>query len=133
MLIGFELPFLLTFVLALLFGAGLAMAFYFGVLIPAQRREANLLSQIILTLGLGLIIQGLVAYFGGTQPQDFPFPLSDLTTYHMGTVVISQLSLGTIAVGLLVWFASRAARLYDASTGEELGKPFQHNDLIKKV
>ena len=52
MLMGFELPFVVTFVLSLLFGAGLAMAFYFCVLIQAQRREANQMSQIILTLGL---------------------------------------------------------------------------------
>jgi branched-chain amino acid transport system permease protein len=102
MLIGFQLPFAVTFLLALLFGAGLAMAFYFCVLIPAQRREANQLSQITLTLGLGLILQGLVAYFGGTEPQSFPFPLSDTTTYSFGTFIISQLSLGTIGVGLLV-------------------------------
>jgi len=102
MLIGFELPFAVTFLLALLFGAGLAMAFYFCVLIPAQRREANQLSQIILTMGLGLILQGLVAYFGGTEPQSFPFPLSDTTTYSFGAVIISQLSLGTIGIGLFV-------------------------------
>jgi branched-chain amino acid transport system permease protein len=101
-LIGWQLPFVVTFLLALLFGAGLAMAFYFCVLMPAQRREATQLGQIILTLGLGLILQGLVSYFGGTEPQSFPFPLSDTKTYQFGEVVISQLSLGTIGVGLLV-------------------------------
>jgi branched-chain amino acid transport system permease protein len=97
-----QFPFAVTFILALLFGAGLAMAFYFGVLIPAQRREANQLSQIILTLGLGLILQGLIAYFGGTEPQSFLFPLSDTTTYRFGTFIVSELSLGTIGVGLVV-------------------------------
>jgi branched-chain amino acid transport system permease protein len=90
-----------AFVLAMLFGAGLAMAFYFCVLVPAQRREATQLGQIILTLGLGLILQGLTAYFGGTEPQSFPFPLSDMKTYDLGGVVISQLSLGTFIIGLL--------------------------------
>jgi branched-chain amino acid transport system permease protein len=71
-------------------------------LIPAQRRESSQLSQIILTLGFGLILQGLVAHYGGTEPQSFPFPLSDTTTYTFGTIIISQLSLGTICVGLLV-------------------------------
>lgn len=100
-LIGIQLPFGLTFALALLFGAALAMGFYFCVLIPAQRREATQLGQIILTLGLGLILQGLVARFGGTEPQSFPFPLSDTKTYTFGALVISQLSLGTICIGLL--------------------------------
>jgi branched-chain amino acid transport system permease protein len=100
-LIGLQLPFGLTFALALMFGAALAMGFYFCVLVPAQRREATQLGQIILTLGLGLILQGLVARFGGTEPQSFPFPLSDSKTYTFGTLVISQLSLGTIGIGLL--------------------------------
>jgi len=100
-LIGLQLPFLLTFTLALLFGAALAMSFYFCVLIPAQRREATQLGQIILTLGLGLILQGLVSRFGGTEPQSFPFPLSDTKIYTFGTLVISQLGLGTIGIGLL--------------------------------
>ncbi len=100
--LGIGLHYSLAFPLALLFGAAVAMVFYFCVLIPAQRREATQLGQIILTLGLGLILQGLTAYFGGTEIQSFPFPLSDTKIYRMGGVVISQLSLGTLAVGLLV-------------------------------
>lgn len=100
-LLGLNLPFGPSFILALIFGSALAMAFYFCVLVPAQRREATLLGQIILTLGLGLILQGLVSYFGGTTPQSFPFPLSDTKIYRLGSLVISQLSLGTLGIGLL--------------------------------
>jgi branched-chain amino acid transport system permease protein len=100
-LLSLNLPFALAFILAIVFGMVLAMAFYFCVLVPAQRREATHLGQIILTLGLGLILQGLVAYFGGTVPQAFPFPLSDIKIYHLGEVVVSQLSLGTFIIGLL--------------------------------
>ncbi|MFH1349839.1 MAG: branched-chain amino acid ABC transporter permease [Pseudomonadota bacterium] len=100
-LLGFNLHYSIAFVLALLFGAILAMVFYFFVLIPAQRREATQLGQIILTLGLGLILQGLILRFGGTEPQSFPFPLSDTKIYKLGGIVVSQLSLGTFAIGLL--------------------------------
>jgi branched-chain amino acid transport system permease protein len=101
-LLGLNFHFTLSFLLALLFGAGIAMVFYFAVLIPAQRREATQLGQIILTLGFGLILQGLISYFGGTEPQSFPFPLSDTTIYHLGGgVVISQLGLGTLCISLL--------------------------------
>jgi branched-chain amino acid transport system permease protein len=102
MLMGTQLPFGAILVVALIFGALLAMAFYFCVLVPAQRRDSNQLSQIILTLGLGLILQGLISYFGGTEPQDFPFPLSDIQVYHLGPLLISQLSVGTIAMALIV-------------------------------
>ena len=100
-LLGYKLHYMLAFTLALLFGAVLAMIFYFCVLIPAQRREATQLGQIILTLGLGLILQGLVIRYGGTETQSFPFPLSDFKTFQIGGVVISHLSLGTIGIGLL--------------------------------
>ncbi len=100
-LLSLKMPFALAFVIAIVFGSVLAMAFYFCVLVPAQRREATQLGQIILTLGLGLILQGLVSYFGGTVPQAFPFPLSDIKIYHLGEVVVSQLSLGTFIISLL--------------------------------
>jgi branched-chain amino acid transport system permease protein len=103
-LMGLKVNFFLSFSLAIVFGAVLAMAFYFSVLIPAQRREATQLGQIILTLGLGLIIQGLVSYFGGTEPQSFPFPLSDTKVYKLGSVVVSELSIGTFAVGIIASF-----------------------------
>jgi len=99
--LGLNLHWGAAFILALVFGFALAMTFYFTVLIPAQRREATQLGQIILTLGLGLILQGLISYFGGTEPQSFPFPLSDTKIYRFGGVVISQLSLGTFSIGLL--------------------------------
>jgi branched-chain amino acid transport system permease protein len=100
-LLGIGLPYAPAFILALLFGAAIAMAFYFAVLVPAQRREATQLGQIILTLGLGLILQGLVSYFGGTETQSFPFPLSDVKLYRFGGLVISQLGLGPFVIGLL--------------------------------
>ena len=99
--ISHDYPFAAGAALGLLFGAAVAVIFYFAILVPAQRREATQLGQIILTLGLGLIIQGLVNYFGGTEPHAFPFPLSEFKVYSLGGVTISQLSVGTIGIGLL--------------------------------
>lgn len=101
MILGITPSFTLAFALALLVGALLAMAFYFTILIPAQRRDATLLGQTILTVGLGLIFQGLISYIWGTEPQPFPFPISDTKVYTIGEIVVSQLSLGTMLVGLL--------------------------------
>ena len=92
----------IAFPLALIIGAVLAMVFYYVILIPAQRRNATLLGQIILTVGLSLIIQGLVSHFWGTEPQSFPFPLSDTKTWKVyQDVVISELSLGALVIGLI--------------------------------
>ncbi len=100
-LLGIHFPFGAAAILGVLFGSAIAMSFYFGILLPAQRRDATQLGQIILTLGLGLIIQGLVIYFGGTEPESFPFPLSEFKLYEIKGIIISQLSLGTLCISLL--------------------------------
>ncbi len=86
---------------SLLTGAVIGIAFYFAVLVPAQRQGANLLGMVILTLGLALVIQGTVVYVWGAEPVSLPFPISDTKTYKVGLVVISQLSLATMAAGLV--------------------------------
>ncbi|MEK6666047.1 MAG: branched-chain amino acid ABC transporter permease [candidate division NC10 bacterium] len=93
--------FSVAFAVAVLVGAALSVAFYFGVLIPAQRQGATLLGQVILTLGLALVFQGLIVYQWGAEPDRLPFPLSDSKTWKLGPVFISQLSLGTLAAGLV--------------------------------
>jgi branched-chain amino acid transport system permease protein len=94
-------PFAVAFPAALLAGAGVAIAFYFAVLVPAQRQGANLLGQVILTLGLALIFQGLIVYWWGAEPDRFPFPLSDSRTWKLGPIFVSELALGTLAAGLV--------------------------------
>ena len=86
---------------SLLVGAAVGVVFYFGVLVKAQRQGANLLGMVILTLGLALIIQGVVVYVWGAEPVSLPFPISDTKTYRVGGVVVSQLALATIAAGVV--------------------------------
>jgi branched-chain amino acid transport system permease protein len=55
--------------------------------------------MVILTLGLALILEGVVVYVWGAEPVSLPFPISDTKTYKVGLVVVSQLSLATMAAG----------------------------------
>jgi len=100
-LLSSKFSFPVALVLSLAAGAAVGITFYFVVLVKAQRRGANLLGMIILTLGLALIIQGLVVWNWGAEPVALPFPISDTKTYKMGAVVVSQLSLATMAAGLV--------------------------------
>jgi branched-chain amino acid transport system permease protein len=99
-LLSDKFSFPVALVLSLAAGAAVGIAFYFVVLVKAQRRGANLLGMVILTLGLSLIIQGLVVWKWGAEPVSLPFPISDTKTYKLGAVVVSQLSLATMAAGL---------------------------------
>jgi branched-chain amino acid transport system permease protein len=104
--IGFSLlcahvPFWLSFLLPLILGGGVGMLFYFCILIPAQRREASLVGQVILTLGFSLVLQGVIIYIWGAAQHPFPFPLSDSKAWNIGGVVISELTLGTLGIGLI--------------------------------
>jgi branched-chain amino acid transport system permease protein len=100
-LLGQGYPFAVAFPLAVLAGAAAAILFYFVVLVPAQRQGATLLGQVILTLGLALVFEGLVIYRFGAEPDRLPFPLSDTRTWRLGPVFLSELSAGTLATGLV--------------------------------
>jgi branched-chain amino acid transport system permease protein len=93
--------FALAAVTSLAVGAAVGIGFYLTVLLRAQREGVNLLGMVILTLGLALIIQGLVVYIWGAEPVSLPFPISATATYRVGAVVVSQLALATIAAGIL--------------------------------
>jgi branched-chain amino acid transport system permease protein len=110
---GFAFPIALLGSLAV--GAAVGIVFYFVVLVRAQRRGATLLGMVILTLGLALMIQGVVVYLWGAEPVSLPFPISDTKTYTLGGVVVSQLSLATMAAGvagsLLLYLLVQKTRL----------------------
>jgi branched-chain amino acid transport system permease protein len=114
-LITAGVPFWMAFSVALLAGAAVATVFYFGALVPAQRKGANPLGQIILTLGLALILQGLTVYRWGAEPDRFPFPLSDTKVSKVGPVFVSELSLGTLAAAaaasLILYLITQKTRL----------------------
>jgi branched-chain amino acid transport system permease protein len=109
------MPFWMAFLMAILAGAVIAVVFYFGALVPAQRKGANHLGQVILTLGLALILQGLTVYRWGAEPDRLPFPLSDTKVWKVGPIFVSELSLGTLAAAaaasLILYLITQKTRL----------------------
>lgn len=99
-LVRLEWPFLPAVASSLAVAAALGVAFYFFVLRPV--REATLLGRIVVTLGLALAVNGAITLVWGADTKVFPFPLSDIRVYRIGSVVVSQMSLGLTAVGLLL-------------------------------
>lgn len=97
-----QLPVAAAFPLSLIFSSVLAVIFYFCILIPAQRRGVTSLGQIILTLGFGMIFQGIVMYIWGPEPNSFPALLSETKDWQVGGVILNQLDMGTLAITLIV-------------------------------
>jgi len=94
-------PFWAALAGSLAVGAVVGVVFYRVVLVRAQREGANLLGMVILTLGLALMLQGFIVWRWGAEPVSLPFPISATTVYNVGPVVVSQLSLATMAAGLV--------------------------------
>ena len=109
MSLGIALP------LAILVGAVIAVVFYFGAVVPAQRKGASPLGTVILTSGLALVLQGLTVYRWGAEPDRFPFPLSDSKIWQIGPIYVSQLSIGTLtaaaATSLVLYLLTQKTRL----------------------
>jgi branched-chain amino acid transport system permease protein len=100
MLTGARWPFSASAAAGLLLTAAIGAAFFFLIIRPAK--ESTLLGKIVITLGLALVLQGATAALWGTDTKTFPFPLSDIKVYRLSGVVISQLSLGSFAVGIVL-------------------------------
>ena len=121
-----RLPLWIALPLALAVGAGGAVLFYFGAVVPAQRRGAGPLGLVILTLGLSLVLQGLTVEQWGAEPTSFPFPLSDSKVWQVGPVFVSELAVGTLVAAavasLLLYLLTQKTRLGAAmrATSENL-------------
>jgi len=100
MLTAARWPFSVSATLSLLLTAVLGAAFFFFIIRPAK--ESSLLGKIVITLGLALVLQGATTALWGTDTKIFPFPLSETKVYRLSGIVISQLSVGSFAVGLVL-------------------------------
>ncbi len=109
------MPLLAALPIALAVGAAIAVVFYFGAVVPAQRKGASPLGQVILTSGLALVLQGLTVWHFGAEPTSFPFPLSDSKVWQVGPVYVNQLSIGTLlaatATSLVLYLVTQHTRL----------------------
>lgn len=82
-------------------GTALVSAAFYRILIKPVR-QGTVLSPVITTLGLALFLSGLMVWIWGTDTKVFPFPLSEVRVYRLGGVVVSELTVGSLAVGLLL-------------------------------
>jgi branched-chain amino acid transport system permease protein len=82
----------------------LAIAFVFGVIVqqlfirPVQHR--SVIAVVIVTVGLFILIDGLVSWIWGADQKFMPAPFGN-AVYHVGSVSISRGDIGTILITLV--------------------------------
>ena len=93
-------PFYVAFPGALLFAVLLGFLLEFAVL--RRAKEPNVLGMIIITIGLEMILMGLVSWKFGADPKTMPFPIGAYDSVALGGIFISSLEVLTFFVALII-------------------------------
>jgi branched-chain amino acid transport system permease protein len=95
----------------------LVMGFFFGLVIQVvliRPVQHSVIAVVIVTVGLFVLIDGLVTWKWGADLKFMPAPFGN-TVYHIGTVAFSRQDLGTLIVTLvsvlLLWTLFRFTKL----------------------
>jgi branched-chain amino acid transport system permease protein len=94
-------PFAAALAAGMLAAALASAVFFYAVLVPAQRRGANPLTLLILTLGLSQVVHAFVLWRWRAEPERFPFPIAESASWRLGPLLVSEIALASLAVGLL--------------------------------
>ena len=95
-----HLPYWLAFILALIFAAGLGNVIYRSLIKPLQ--TADHLSQLLATVGLGVLLTGLAGWIWGFDNQNFPDPISG-PPLKIGSIIFTET--GLLRIGLAIVLA----------------------------
>ena len=93
-------PYHVAFPAALFFSVLLGFFLEFAIL--RRAKEPNILGMIIITIGIEMILMGLVSWKFGADPQTMSFPISPYDSIAFGEVFISGLEMLTLVVALII-------------------------------
>ncbi|MBT8367202.1 MAG: branched-chain amino acid ABC transporter permease [Deltaproteobacteria bacterium] len=96
----YGLPYHLAFAAALIFSILLGFFLEFSIL--RRAKEPNVLGLIVITIGIEMILLGLVSWKFGADPKSMPFPISPWESFAIGNVFVSQLEMLTLVVALII-------------------------------
>ena len=96
----YGLPSYIAFPATLLFALLLGCFLEFAVL--RRAKEPNILGLIIITIGMEMILLGLVSWKFGADQRAMPFPISTYDSIAIGDLFISTLEMLTLVVALII-------------------------------
>ncbi len=85
---------------ALIFALCLGCFLEFAVL--RRAKEPNILGLIIITIGLEMVLLGLVSWKFGADQKTMPFPVLTYDSYIIGDIYISKLDMITLIAALII-------------------------------
>jgi len=91
-------PSYLAFPLSLAFAVVLGCILEFTIL--RRAKEPNVLGMIIITIGIEMILMGLVSWKFGAEQKSMPFPISPYDSIMLGDFFVSTLEVLTLVVAL---------------------------------
>ena len=105
--VNYWLAFFLTLGIAFVFGVVVQLA----VIRPIQH---SVIAVVIVTIGLFILIDGVVSWIWGADLKFMPAPFGK-TTYHIGSVTVARQDIGTLIVSILsvflLWVLFKFTRL----------------------
>lgn len=96
----YGLPWFVAFPVTLLFALLLGCFLEFAIL--RRAKEPNILGLIIITIGMEMILLGLVSWKFGADQRSMPFPISTYDSIAIGNLYISTLEMLTLVVALII-------------------------------
>jgi branched-chain amino acid transport system permease protein len=93
-------PYHVAFPAALLFSV--LLGFFLEFTILRRAKEPNILGMIIITIGIEMMLMGLVSWKFGADPQTMSFPISPYDSIALGEVFVSGLEMLTLVVALII-------------------------------
>jgi len=96
----YQVPLYLAIPATLVFAVLLGFLLEFTVL--RRAKEPNVLGMIIITIGLEMILMGVVSWKFGADHKTMPFPISPYDSFAIGKIYISKLELLTLLVALVL-------------------------------
>ena len=96
----YGLPWFVAFPVTLLFALLLGCFLEFAIL--RRAKDPNILGLIIITIGMEMILLGLVSWKFGADQRSMPFPISTYDSIAIGDLYISTLEMLTLVVALII-------------------------------
>lgn len=90
----------LAFFLALVFAVLLGCFLEFAIL--RRAKNPNILGFIIITIGIEMVIVGLVSWKFGAEQKTMPFPIGPYDSFMFGDIFISKLEVLTLVAAMLL-------------------------------